>query len=324
MAAFANARTAGNTQPRGEEIASYDSYAEAQRAVDYLSDHQFNVKAVTIVGTDLKMVERITGRLNYPRAALSGAASGAWFGLFVGLLLALITEGAILNTLLFALLIGAGFGMMFGVIAYALTGGKRDFTSSSQVVASSFAVLCLPEYAGQARQLLRDLAGANVSQGRSEQATGSPPDPTATFQRPPQAPAPEQQPLQQEGQQPPQHQEGQQPADSQHPISPLPPEELPAWARDPAAFQRPQDSASRGTTAQDSPAQDSGSQQPDERTPAGPEQTTEPEPGAAQPVARPGQSPDPEQSSDPEQGAGPDPTAGPSQDSRNEPGPDSR
>src|SRR5690625_1338211 len=186
MAAFANARTAGNTQPRGEEIASYDSYAEAQRAVDYLCDHQFNVKAVTIVGTDLKMVERITGRLNYPRAALSGAASGAWFGLFVGLLLALITEGAILNTLMFALLIGAGFGMMFGVIAYALTGGKRDFTSSSQVVASSFALLCLPESAGQARRLLGELSGSNVTPalGAQDPPARAEDDRDAAFRRP--------------------------------------------------------------------------------------------------------------------------------------------
>src|SRR5690625_5062412 len=180
MAAFANARTAGNTQPRGEEIASYDSYAEAQRAVDYLSDHQFNVKAVTIVGTDLKMVERITGRLNYPRAALSGAASGAWFGLFVGLVMVLLTGGELLSTLGFALLIGAGFGMLFGVIAYALTGGKRDFTSSSQVVASSFALLCLPDTAGQARTLLRQLDGGT---GHGERPRTPTPTSAATGDR---------------------------------------------------------------------------------------------------------------------------------------------
>lgn len=160
MAAMRSARGPGiDSQPRGEEVASYGTYAEAQRAVDYLSDQEFAVQAVTIVGTDLKMVERITGRLNYPRAALSGAASGAWFGLFVGLVMVLLTGGELLSTLGFALLIGAGFGMLFGVIAYALTGGKRDFTSSSQVVASSFALLCLPDTAGQARTLLRQLDG---------------------------------------------------------------------------------------------------------------------------------------------------------------------
>ncbi|MGC0273076.1 general stress protein [Pseudactinotalea sp. Z1739] len=220
MAAFSNARTAPNAQPRGEQIASYDTYAEAQRAVDFLSDKEFAVKAVTIVGTDLKMVERITGRLNYPRAALSGAASGAWFGLFVGLVLALIGGGNLLNTLLFALLIGAGFGMMFGVIAYALTGGKRDFTSSSQVVASSFALLCLPESAGQARRLLRELNGGNVSPGLTPHATPAAPeaDRTAAFRRP-SAPA-EQPPAPQQPSNPEQAPTVQQPAAGGQPTQP--------------------------------------------------------------------------------------------------------
>ena len=32
------------------------------------------------------MVERVTGRMNLGRAALSGALSGMWFGLMIGLL----------------------------------------------------------------------------------------------------------------------------------------------------------------------------------------------------------------------------------------------
>src|SRR5699024_11553747 len=36
------------TQPRGDEIAKYETYLEAQRAVDYLADHEFTVNAVTI------------------------------------------------------------------------------------------------------------------------------------------------------------------------------------------------------------------------------------------------------------------------------------
>lgn len=147
------------TPPKGVEIADYPTYLEAQKAVDYLSDHQFPVQLVTIVGVDLKMVERVTGRLSYPRVALAGAASGAWFGLFVGLLLSLFTLGAsLLETVLPALLIGAGFGMLFGVISYSFTGGRRDFTSTSQIVAGRYSVLCAEEEAGRARQMLADLA----------------------------------------------------------------------------------------------------------------------------------------------------------------------
>ncbi|PRZ06892.1 hypothetical protein BCE75_105233 [Isoptericola sp. CG 20/1183] len=141
------------TLPKGEEIAAYDSYLEAQKAVDYLSDEKFAVQHVTIVGTDLRMVERVTGRLTYGRVALAGALSGAWFGFFVGLLLTLFAGGAT-SVLLVALGLGAGFGLMFSVLSYAFTGGRRDFTSQSQIVASTYAILCAPEQAGEARRML--------------------------------------------------------------------------------------------------------------------------------------------------------------------------
>ena len=112
------------TPPRGEEIASYATYLEAQKAVDYLSDNKFAVEVVTIVGTDLRMVERVTGRLTYGRVALAGAASGAWFGLFVGLLLFMFSGSG--GYVLTGVAIGAGFGLLFSVLSYALTQGKRD------------------------------------------------------------------------------------------------------------------------------------------------------------------------------------------------------
>ena len=61
-------------------MASYDDYALAQRAVDQLSDDGFPVEHLDIVGSDLRLVERVTGRLTKGRAAAAGAASGAWFG----------------------------------------------------------------------------------------------------------------------------------------------------------------------------------------------------------------------------------------------------
>ena len=67
----------------------HDSYEEAQRAVDYLSDHEFPVQDVLIVGTDLKQLERVTGRLTRGRVIGAGALSGAWLGLFVGTIFAL-------------------------------------------------------------------------------------------------------------------------------------------------------------------------------------------------------------------------------------------
>src|SRR6187551_2171476 len=76
-----------------QSLGVFDKYEDAQRTVDYLSDQQFAVQNVMIVGTDLRQVERITGRLTYARAAMAGAASGAWFGLLIGILLSLFSTG---------------------------------------------------------------------------------------------------------------------------------------------------------------------------------------------------------------------------------------
>jgi hypothetical protein len=171
------------TLPQGEPVASYGTYLEAQRAVDHLADKQFAVQLVTIVGTDLRMVERVTGRLSYPRVALAGFASGAWFGLFVGLLLSMFSEGTASPTIFAAVLIGGGFGLLFSVITYSFTGGKRDFTSSSQIVASQYALLCAPEQAHKARALLQEIGGTVSGwPARGVPAAATPPsDPTGAY-----------------------------------------------------------------------------------------------------------------------------------------------
>jgi hypothetical protein len=142
--------------PRGQVVGTYDTYVEAQRAVDFLSDQQFPVQHVSIVGSDLTMVENVLGRLTRGRAAMAGAASGAWFGLFVGVLLSLFASK---NTNSFglvvaALLYGAVFGAIFGFVGHALSGGKRDFTSRSKIVASSYDIHCTWAEAYNAREVL--------------------------------------------------------------------------------------------------------------------------------------------------------------------------
>jgi hypothetical protein len=134
----------------------FDKYEQAQSAVDYLSDKEFAVQNCMIVGTELKQVERVTGRLTWARAALAGAASGAWMGLFVGILLSLFAaEGAsTLAAVLTGVLFGVVFGMALGLASYAATGGRRDFTSVSQVVATRYEVLVEHKLLAQAQELL--------------------------------------------------------------------------------------------------------------------------------------------------------------------------
>jgi len=65
-------------------------------------------------------------------------------------------------------LIGAGFGMLFGVLSFSFTGGRRDFTSASQIVASQYQVLAQAEVANQARNTLRKLPNSGVGDSAAE------------------------------------------------------------------------------------------------------------------------------------------------------------
>jgi hypothetical protein len=103
------------------------------------------------------MVERVTGRLSYPRVALSGALSGMWFGLFVGVMLSFFAPSPGYFSILASVLMGAAFFMLFGIVTYAMQRGKRDFTSTSQVVATSYDVVVSVEAAHEARRLLQQL-----------------------------------------------------------------------------------------------------------------------------------------------------------------------
>ena len=138
-------------------VGTYADYPLAQQAVDHLSDNKFPVERTAIIGTGLKLVESVLGRLTTGRAALAGAASGAWFGLLIGLLLSIFSNSNWLGTILVCLLIGAVWGAIFGAIAHAATGGRRDFASRSTLQATQYAVVAHPEVADEARALLTRL-----------------------------------------------------------------------------------------------------------------------------------------------------------------------
>jgi uncharacterized protein YacL len=143
-----------------QSLAVYEDYAAAQRTVDHLSDAEFPVENCMIVGTDLKQVERVTGRLTYPKVAAAGAISGAWLGLFLGLIFSFFVEQSLGAILLSTVLLGVAFSVVWAVIGYAATGGRRDFSSVSSVVATRYEVLVEHKHAARARELLADLPGA--------------------------------------------------------------------------------------------------------------------------------------------------------------------
>lgn len=139
-------------------IASFDDYADAEFAVDYLSDRGFPVERTAIIGRDLKLVEQVTGRLDNGRAALRGAAGGAATGALVGWIfgifnwIAPLTTGLLLA--LYGLVFGAIVGALIGLLVHVLQGGRRDFASVSAMRPERFELLVDDEVADEATRLL--------------------------------------------------------------------------------------------------------------------------------------------------------------------------
>ena len=144
-----------------QRVGSYGTYEEAQAAVDFLSDSKFAVENLMIVGTNLKSVERVVGRRTWSSVLVQGAISGFGTGIIVGLMFYLFmqSENTFLSLILAGLGLGVSFGMLSAALAYALSGGRRDFESMRQVVATGYEVLCEHKAAAEARELLAKWPG---------------------------------------------------------------------------------------------------------------------------------------------------------------------
>ena len=153
----------GLTLDYPQSLGVYDDYAAAQKAVDFLSDKEFPVENCLIVGTELKQMERVTGRLTTGGVALGGLLSGVWLGLFVGLIFSLFGDEDVLATILSTALFGALFGLIWALAGYAATKGRRDFSSVSTIVATRYEVLVEHKHAARGRELLATMPGADRS-----------------------------------------------------------------------------------------------------------------------------------------------------------------
>ena len=157
---MATERQQPGAPPTRRTIATYDSYREAERAVDFLSDEGFPVERVAIVGSGIRLVEQVAGRVTNARAALTGAGQGAMLGLLFALLFGLFftVSEAFLSVLIYALAVGILFGALFGFVGHAVQGGRRDFSSVSGVQAERYEVQVDEEVADRAREAIGRLA----------------------------------------------------------------------------------------------------------------------------------------------------------------------
>lgn len=136
-------------------IAIYDTYEDAQRAVDYLAGQRFPVQNLSIVGTDLKSFERITGELTWGKVIGSAVMNGVIWGTFGSFLIYLFVPNLSLGmVLLGSILIFVVANVITSSIGYATTGGRRDFTSTTHVIATRYEILGESSVAGDARRLL--------------------------------------------------------------------------------------------------------------------------------------------------------------------------
>jgi hypothetical protein len=133
------------------------NYEAAEQAVDFLSDRDFPVEHVRIVGTGLRYVEQVSRRVTTGNAALLGAGSGALLGLFWGLLFGLfftVDSGSFFGVLGYSLAIGIIFGALCGAIAHSATGGRRDFSSTADTRADRYEVQVDAGFADRAEKIL--------------------------------------------------------------------------------------------------------------------------------------------------------------------------
>ncbi len=145
-------------------VATFGTYAEAERAVDSLADHGFPVGRLTIVAQDLRLEEHIIGRTGYGRTAfdsgLAGGLVGAALGFFFGLLSWVdpLISGLALS--LYGFLLGAVIGVAFGLVTHVFSDGRRSFSSTGSISAASY--LLLADDADEAKRAVRMLAAREL------------------------------------------------------------------------------------------------------------------------------------------------------------------
>ena len=146
--------------PQGEVVADFATHAEASTYVDLLVKNDFPPQAIAIIGSDLRTVERLRGKLTYARVALGGAATGSWIGLLYGLLFgaqptAATVEAATVaeaGSIVSAVVVGAGIGMLVNVLRFSMARNRRQYLSASSVIANRYDVIVPANLIDQARE----------------------------------------------------------------------------------------------------------------------------------------------------------------------------
>ena len=163
-------RNSPSAVPEGEVVGQFKNYREAVNVVEQLVESGFPARLISIIGSDLKTVETLKGKLGYGRVALSGAVTGSWIGLFFGLLFGATstTEQVVLTNLSAGIVIGAGVGMLLNVIRFSLTKNKRSFISAQAVVAKKYDVIVPTGQLADAKKAIKASAAPGTKKPASK------------------------------------------------------------------------------------------------------------------------------------------------------------
>lgn len=146
-------RVSATEQAAGLSLAQFTNYREAVSFVEKMIENGFPARFVSIVGTDLRSVETVKGKLGYGRVSLSGALTGSWLGMFFGLIFgAAGSEQVLISNVGAGIVIGAGIGMLVNIIRFGMTKNKRGFISAQAVVAKKYEVMVPKEQAQLAKK----------------------------------------------------------------------------------------------------------------------------------------------------------------------------
>ena len=161
--------------PEGGVVGQFKDYREAVKVVEQLIDSGFPARLISIIGSDLKTVESLKGKLGFGRVALSGAVTGSWIGLFFGLVFGATStaEQVVVTNLSAGIVIGAGVGMLLNVVRFSLTKNKRSFISAQAVVAKKYDVIVPTGQLADAKKAIKASAAATKKPATKKPASKS-------------------------------------------------------------------------------------------------------------------------------------------------------
>lgn len=148
----------GGAVPDRVRLATYDTYPDAQEAVDHLSDRGFPVATAAIVWSGLRRVEQVTGRRTILTAALEGAVAGGWFGTLIGFVMAALSaadaETSDIGIVFTFFVVGAIGTAIWRAVEHAMRRGRRDFASITHLEGTAYELWVESETAPAAADLL--------------------------------------------------------------------------------------------------------------------------------------------------------------------------